>query len=85
MYKQVGIVDLFPSVQSTGVWQATQAAGVDADEGKLALLINPQWQPGQVISDFGFGAKRRDCEKFLGGFQDVYYLRQQRISGDEIL
>lgn len=65
--------------------QATQAAGVDADEGKLALLINPQWQPGQVISDFGFGAKRRDCENFLGAFQDVYYLRQQRISGDEIL
>ncbi|DBA95240.1 hypothetical protein WJX82_003981 [Trebouxia sp. C0006] len=65
--------------------QATQAAGVDAAEGKLALLINPQWQPGQVISDFGLGAKRRDCEKFLGAFQDVYYLRQQRISGDEIL
>ena len=65
--------------------QATEAAGVDAEHGKLALLINPQWQPGQVISDFGFGAKRRDCEKFLTAFQDVYYLRQQRISGDEIL
>ena len=65
--------------------QATEAAGVDAEQGKLALLINPQWQVGQVVSDFGFGAKRRDCEKFLRGFQDVYYLKQQRISGDEFL
>ncbi|KAL3156971.1 hypothetical protein ABBQ38_001229 [Trebouxia sp. C0009 RCD-2024] len=65
--------------------QATEAAGVDAEHGKLALLINPQWQAGQVISDFGFGAKRRDCEQFLTAFQDVYYLKQQRISGDEIL
>ena len=85
MYKQVSIIELVLSAQSDVAWQATQAAGVDAAEGKLALLINPQWQPGQVISDFGFGAKRRDCEKFLGAFQDVYYLRQQRISGDEIL
>ena len=85
MSKQVITSKLFASAQNDGVWQATQAAGVDAAEGKLALLINPQWQPGQVISDFGLGAKRRDCEKFLGAFQDVYYLRQQRISGDEIL
>ncbi|DBA92198.1 hypothetical protein WJX77_010076 [Trebouxia sp. C0004] len=77
------IAVVFPTPETLP--QATQAAGVDAAEGKLALLINPQWQPGQVISDFGFGAKRRDCEKFLGAFQDVYYLRQQRISGDEIL
>ena len=58
---------------------------MDADEGKLALLINPQWRSGQVVHDFGFGNRRRDSDRFLSSFQDVYYLRQQRIRGDEIL
>lgn len=68
--------------------QAQQAAGAgdgDPEGGILTLLVNPQWQPGQVISDFGFGKKRQNVEKFLSGFQDVYYLKQQRILGDDIL
>lgn len=68
--------------------QAQQAAGAGdgtPDEGILTLLVNPQWQAGQVISDFGFGSRRQNIEKFLLGFQEVYYLKQQRILGDDIL
>lgn len=72
----------------TMLLQAQQAAGADdgtPDEGILTLLVNPQWQPGQVVSDFGFGSRRQNIEKFLSGFQDVYCLKQQRILGDDIL
>lgn len=70
------------------VLQAQQAAGAGdgtPNQGVLTLLVNPQWQAGQVISDFGFGSRRQNIEKFLLGFQDVYYLKQQRILGDDIL
>ncbi|KAK9810156.1 hypothetical protein WJX72_005755 [[Myrmecia] bisecta] len=54
-------------------------------EGKsLVLMINPQWQPGQLISDFGFGRRKRNAEEFVSAFQDTYFLKQFRIFGDNV-
>lgn len=37
----------------------------------------------QVVSDFGFFGRKK-AEEFLESFEDTYYLRQLRISGDSI-
>lgn len=38
---------------------------------------------GQVVSDFGFFGRKK-AEEFLESFEDTYYLRQLRISGDSV-
>jgi len=48
------------------------------------LLLNPQWQAGQVISDFGFGDQRKQREKFVQSFSNVYFLKQIRILGEDV-
>ncbi|GLJ51696.1 hypothetical protein SUGI_1098740 [Cryptomeria japonica] len=48
------------------------------------LLLNPQWQAGQVISDFGFGEQRKQREKFVQSFSNVYFLKQIRILGEDV-
>lgn len=48
------------------------------------LLLNPQWQAGQVISDFGFGDQRKQREKFVQSFSNVYFLKQTRILGEDV-
>ncbi|GMH34312.1 hypothetical protein BSKO_02146 [Bryopsis sp. KO-2023] len=54
-------------------------------EGRsLGLLINPQWMGGQVISDFGFGNKKKNAEKFLEPFQWTYSLKQYRVQGYDL-
>eukprot|EP00252_Welwitschia_mirabilis_P023727 TRINITY_DN6784_c0_g1_i7.p1 TRINITY_DN6784_c0_g1~~TRINITY_DN6784_c0_g1_i7.p1 ORF type:complete len:266 (+),score=73.14 TRINITY_DN6784_c0_g1_i7:356-1153(+) len=50
------------------------------DESRPLLLVNPQWRnTGQIISDFGFGPWKREAEAFLGTFEPVYGLLEQRI------
>jgi hypothetical protein len=56
--------------------------GVSA--GGLALMINPQWQPGNLVNDFGIGPWRRRSEDFVGSFEEVYFLKQMRIAGDNV-
>lgn len=53
-------------------------------EGGLALMINPQWQGGNLVNDFGVGPWRRRSEDFVASFQEVYILKQMRISGDNV-
>lgn len=37
----------------------------------------------QVVSDFGFFGRKK-AEQFLASFEDTYYLKQTRISGDSV-
>lgn len=83
---------------AVGVWEAEKVALVlfpTADclekvkdlsgiEDRMLLLVNPQWQSGQVISDFGFGTQRRLREEFVKSFATVYYLKQLRILGENV-
>jgi hypothetical protein len=50
----------------------------------LALLINPQWQAGNLVSDFGIGPWRRRSEDLVSSFREVYVLKQLRIAGDNV-
>ncbi len=52
--------------------------------GGLALMINPQWQPGNLVNDFGIGPWRRRSEDFVASFEEVYILKQMRIAGDNV-
>ncbi|EIE25438.1 hypothetical protein COCSUDRAFT_13233, partial [Coccomyxa subellipsoidea C-169] len=48
------------------------------------LMINPQWQPGNLVNDFGIGPWRRRSEDFVASFEEVYILKQMRIAGDNV-
>lgn len=52
--------------------------------GGLALLVNPQWNSGQFVSDFGFGTGSRELQTFVATFEDTYFLKQQRVQGEEL-
>lgn len=58
----------------------------DALSGRrLMLVMNAQWQPrGQVISDFGVGAKRKKAEDFVASFEDTYHLSRVGVFGDDV-
>ena len=49
---------------------------------KLCMMVNSQWQGGQVVSDFGWGPFKKANEEFVDSFEWVYYCRQVRINGD---
>lgn len=52
---------------------------------ELVILINPQWEgKGNLISDFGIGPWRAAKEQFVATFNTSFWLRQQRIYGDQI-
>ena len=53
-------------------------------EDRPLLLLNPQWQPGQVVSDFGIGAGRRAAEEFVASFASVYDVKTMRMRGEEV-
>jgi hypothetical protein len=58
-------------------------------EPELLLMFNPQqlsdWEiQGTWVSDLGFGDKKQQALSFLNSFQYSYYLRQQRINGDDV-
>lgn len=83
---------------ATGVWEQDKIALVlfptaeslpsienlaNINERPL-LLLNPQWQAGQVISDFGLGERRKQRENFVQSFSNVYFLKQIRILGEDV-
>ena len=70
---------LFPTGDSL-----LKAKSLPPTDVKLFVLINPQWQEGQVISDFGFGRRKEDIERFLEDFQYTYFLKQYRIQGLDV-
>jgi hypothetical protein len=72
-------VIVFPTAET--VKRAKQLAEQKPDS--LLIFVNPQWQEGQVISDFGFFG-RKAAEEFLAGFEDVYFVRVYTIAGDSI-
>lgn len=55
-----------------------------SEDRAVTLLINQQWRGGQVISDFGFGNKKRQADEFLDDFQWTYSLKQYRIQGYDL-
>lgn len=70
---------LFPT--SDTLLKAQELGNKDVE---LFLLINPQWQGGQVISDFGFGRRKQQIEEFVNEFEFTYSLKQYRIQGRDI-
>ncbi|CAD7699033.1 unnamed protein product [Ostreobium quekettii] len=52
---------------------------------RLVMMINPQWQPGQVVSDFGFGAQRKLREEFVDSFEKVFFQKEINIFNDRVL
>ena len=62
-----------------GVNWLLQAKSLTEELGNgLVLMVNPQWQTGQLISDLGFGPWRRRNEEFIDSFQNVYSLKRLR-------
>lgn len=54
-------------------------------ENRPLLLVNPQWQSGQVISDFGIGARREEAENLVKSFSVVYSLKRIRIRSQDVI
>lgn len=55
----------------------------ETNRDSTILLVNPQWtMQGNIISDFGFGERRRRAEAFLGQFQSIYSLAERRIGNN---
>eukprot|EP00475_Leptophrys_vorax_P030836 TRINITY_DN46507_c0_g1_i1.p1 TRINITY_DN46507_c0_g1~~TRINITY_DN46507_c0_g1_i1.p1 ORF type:complete len:359 (+),score=6.22 TRINITY_DN46507_c0_g1_i1:142-1077(+) len=77
--KTVALV-LFPTAETLSAVQ--ELAGKDPN--RTVIMVNPQWQPGQVVSDFGFGRRRKEAEEFLGSFLTAYSLRRTRIRSAEV-
>lgn len=51
----------------------------------LVVIINPQWElQGNLMSDFGFGSRKEEAEKFVASFTPSYWLKQLRVYGDDI-
>ncbi|KAL2632410.1 hypothetical protein R1flu_017096 [Riccia fluitans] len=69
---------LFPTADSLEKVEAL------CKQDRPLLLVNSQWQSGQVISDFGFGSRRKNREDFVNTFQIVYCLKQLRILGEDV-
>uniref|UniRef100_A0A0D6QZW1 DUF1995 domain-containing protein n=1 Tax=Araucaria cunninghamii TaxID=56994 RepID=A0A0D6QZW1_ARACU len=83
---------------ATGVWEKDEIAlvlfptaeslpaieNLEKIKNRPLLLLNPQWQAGQVISDFGFGEQRKQREKLVESFSTVYFLKQVRILGEDV-
>ncbi|PSC69812.1 AAA+-type ATPase (ISS) [Micractinium conductrix] len=72
---------LFPTGETLG--EVRKIA--DARKDGLVLIINPQWQGGNVISDLGFLPwQRKANEELVAGFRETYVLRQLRMNSDEV-
>ncbi|QDZ18889.1 hypothetical protein A3770_02p14070 [Chloropicon primus] len=47
------------------------------------ILVNPQWtMQGNIVSDFGFGDRRKKREDFLARFESTYSLVERRIGNN---
>ena len=55
----------------------------EAYSGSTIILVNPQWtMQGNIVSDFGFGVRRKRAEKFLSKFESTYTLVERRIGNN---
>ena len=67
---------VFPTAD---VLDELRALAGEQDRDQVLLLANPQWNLGNLVSDFGFGARREQSEAFVSGFGAVYTLIERRI------
>ncbi|KAI3428320.1 hypothetical protein D9Q98_006700 [Chlorella vulgaris] len=57
----------------------------DARKDGLVLIINPQWNNGNVVSDLGFLPwQRKANEELVAGFREAYILKQLRMNSDDV-
>eukprot|EP00252_Welwitschia_mirabilis_P003327 TRINITY_DN13409_c0_g1_i2.p1 TRINITY_DN13409_c0_g1~~TRINITY_DN13409_c0_g1_i2.p1 ORF type:complete len:292 (+),score=58.76 TRINITY_DN13409_c0_g1_i2:55-930(+) len=70
---------LFPTAESLVAIENLATA-----KDRPLILLNPQWQDGQIISDFGFGTQRKKWENFIQCFSNVYYLKKIRMFGEDV-
>lgn len=71
---------LFPTAETLSSVRSIAEA---RPEG-LTMLVNPQWQAGQLVSDFGWGPWRARNEELVGSFQETYTFKQLRIQGEDV-
>ena len=77
---------VFPN--ATTLPRIQQLAG-NSPEPELLIMFNPQqlqdWEiQGTWVSDLGFGDKKQQLLSFVKSFEYTYYLRQQRLNGDDV-
>lgn len=75
---------LFPQPQTLDV-MISQAMMKRKEAPRLQLIVNPQWQPGQIVSDFGFGQLKALRENFVNSFEDVFFMKQMSIFSDVVI
>ena len=75
---------LFPQPQTLDV-MISRAVMQRKETPRFQLLVNPQWQPGQIVSDFGFGQLKTLRENYAASFDDVFYMKQISIFGDTVI
>lgn len=72
---------LFPTAETLGEVRKIAEARRDG----LVLIVNPQWQKGNVVSDLGLLPwVRKANEELVGSFQETYTLRQLRMNSDDV-
>lgn len=49
------------------------------------MMVNPQWKPGQVISDFGFGVLRKIRQDYVDTFADVFFMKRINVFSDAVI
>lgn len=56
---------------------------IEKSDRRVKIIANPQWNTqGAIIGDFGFGPWKKRAEEFVAKFEQVYYLKEQRIQGE---
>ena len=70
--------DTLDTMISRGMMSRSQAP-------RLQLIVNPLWQPGQVVSDFGFGQLKTLRENFVESFEDVFFMKQISVFSDVVI
>lgn len=76
---------LFPQPDSVDTLLAMSTKQREGLTPELMLMFNPQWQPGQVISDFGYGVLKDIREDFVDTFEDVFFMRRINIFSDSVI
>lgn len=71
---------LFPTAETLSSVRSIAEA---RPEG-LTMLVNPQWQDGQLVSDFGWGLWRARNEELVASFQETYTFKQLRVQGEDV-
>ncbi len=71
---------LFPTAETL---KGVRRIAEQRPEG-LTVLVNPQWQGGQLVSDFGWGPWKARNEELVGSFQETYVFKQLRVQGEDV-